>query len=473
MNKRIKIAYIPTRRSNFSVEEAIRYKKIIRRQIDQFDIEIADIEDINEEGLLLRQTDVPRVTEKMKQEKVDAVFFPHCNFGSEGVVGQVAAALKVPVLLYGPRDDAPDEEGMRSRDSQCGLFATGKVLRRHNVPFTYITNVTPNDPVFLNGFEKFIRVVCVVKTMKQIRVLQIGPRPGEFLSVMANESELMELFGIEVFPVALPELKQEMERCAEEEKEKVCQIEEYMLKKYKGPGVEREIPRKTLAKMKLAVRNLAEQYRCNCACIQCWPAMQEELEIFPCAVNSMLADEGFPVACETDILGAVSALMVQAATGNRKPHFLADLTVRHPTEENVELLWHCGAFPSAFAKDKDNCRITEAWDGKPQCGNCSWELENGDITICRFDGDHGRYSLFLGEGKGIDGPKSKGTYVWFQVDNWPKWEHKLVQGPYIHHVAGTYGKVADVLVEACRYLENLNPDPASPSLDELIERYRR
>ena len=138
MNKRIKIAYIPTRRSNFSVEEAIRYKKIIRRQIDQFDIEIADIEDINEEGLLLRQTDVPRVTEKMKQEKVDAVFFPHCNFGSEGVVGQVAAALKVPVLLYGPRDDAPDEEGMRSRDSQCGLFATGKVLRRHNVPFTYI-----------------------------------------------------------------------------------------------------------------------------------------------------------------------------------------------------------------------------------------------------------------------------------------------------------------------------------------------
>ena len=47
----------------------------------------------------------------MRREQVDALFFPHCNFGSEGVVGQVAAALNVPVLLYGPRDDAPALDG--------------------------------------------------------------------------------------------------------------------------------------------------------------------------------------------------------------------------------------------------------------------------------------------------------------------------------------------------------------------------
>ena len=472
MDQRIKIGYIPTRRSNFSVTEALRYKSYIRDIISRFPAKLIDIEDINSEGLLLEQEDIPRVIQKMRHENVDALFFPHCNFGCEGAVGQVAAALKVPVPIYGPRDDAPDRDGMRTRDSQCGLFATGKVLRRHNVRFTYITNVALDDPVFASGYEKFIRVVHVVKTMKNIRVLQVGPRPNEFLSVMANESELMELFGVEIFPVSLPELIREMERCRIQEKEKVQAVDKHIRQNYKGEGAEREKPRDTLACMKVAIWNLALKYRCNCACIQCWSAMQEELDIFPCAVNSMLADEGFPVACETDINGAISALLIQAATGNTLPHFLADVTIRHPEQENTELLWHCGAFPSKFAKDKTECRITQAWDGKPQCGNCSWELQNGDITVCRFDGDHGKYSLFLGEGRGIDGPFTKGTYVWFEVDNWTKWEHHLVQGPYIHHVAGTYGKVADVLYEACRYIDYLAPDPVSPTADELIDRYR-
>lgn len=472
MEQRIRIGYVPTRRNNFSVEAALYYKTVIREKLTAYPAEIIDIEDINSEGLLLEQEDVPKVVEKMRREQADALFFPHCNFGCEGAVGQVAAALGVPVLLYGPRDDAPDEEGMRSRDSQCGLFATGKVLRRHNVKFTYITNVTPDDPVFTSGFEKFIRVVQVVKTMKNIRVLQIGPRPNDFLSVMANESELMEKFGIQVFTVALPDLKKEMEYARLHKKETVERTADWIQATYKGAGAQREKPRNTLAEMKVAIESLAEKYRCNCGCIQCWDAMQDEFDIFPCAVNSMLADQGFPVACETDICGAVSALLVQAAGGNRLPHFLADVTVRHPEKDNVELLWHCGAFPSRLAKDKNECRITEAWDGKPQCGNCSWELQNGDITVCRFDGDHGKYSLFLGEGKGIDGPKSKGTYVWFEVDDWPKWEHTLVQGPYIHHVACTYGKVADVLMEACRYIDNLEPDPVSPEAEELERRYR-
>lgn len=320
----MKIGYIPTRRNNFSVEAALFYKKKIRQIIEVISPEIVDLEDINSEGLLWKQADVPKVIEKMRREQVDALFFPHCNFGSEGVVGQVAAALNVPVLLYGPRDDAPALDGMRDRDSQCGLFATGKVLRHHNVTFTYITNVAPDDMVFISGYEKFLRVVQVVKTVRNIRILQIGPRPTDFLSVMANEAELMELFGVEVYPLTLSELKSEMERCWTEERKNVEDVCTWIEKNYQGVGAKEEVPRRTFAKMKVAIQNLAKKFQCNCACIQCWSAMQDELDIFPCAVNSMLADEGFPVACETDICGAISALLIQAATGNKKVHFLIE-----------------------------------------------------------------------------------------------------------------------------------------------------
>ena len=61
--------------------------------------------------------------------------------------------------------------------------------------------------------------------------------------------------------------------------------------------------------------------------------------------------------------------------------------------------------------------------------------------------------------------------MWIEVENWPKWEHRLVEGPYIHHVSGIYGKHAEILVEACKYIPYLNADVATPSEEKLRERW--
>ena len=60
----------------------------------------------------------------------------------------------------------------------------------------------------------------------------------------------------------------------------------------------------------------------------------------PCAANSLMNEEGIPVVCETDIHGAVTALLAEAAAMNETPSFFADWTVRHPDNENGELLQH-------------------------------------------------------------------------------------------------------------------------------------
>lgn len=58
-----------------------------------------------------------------------------------------------------------------------------------------------------------------------------------------------------------------------------------------------------------------------------------------------LIDEGIPVSCETDINAAVTSVMMQAVTLGDSASFFADLTIRHPENDNRELLWHCGPFP--------------------------------------------------------------------------------------------------------------------------------
>ena len=92
---------------------------------------------------------------------------------------------------------------MRYTDSQCGLFATSKQLQRMGIPFSHIENCEKEDPVFARGVEKFLSVTCMVKGFKRLRIAQIGCRPKPFNSVICNEGELIEKFGVEIAPINL------------------------------------------------------------------------------------------------------------------------------------------------------------------------------------------------------------------------------------------------------------------------------
>lgn len=466
--KRIKLGYCPTRRDVFSRDEAIKFNEIIRSKINEFDIEIIDLDGINEEKLLYQDCDIPKITERFIVNKVDGIFFPHCNFGSENRVAQVAKALNVPVLMWGPRDDYPDSEGLRSRDSQCGMFATGKVLRRHNIPFTYLTNSWVDSTDFKIGMEKFLRVVNVIKSLKNLNILQISTRPEAFCSVICNENELIEKFNVHLYPITLNDVIMKMEELEKSDVSEIGETEK-LIKKIGTTGSDAQI--KKVALLKIAMKKLAEQYNCRAIAVQCWTSLQDMAGIMPCFANSLLTDEGIPTVCETDIHGAITAVIMQAVTLGESVPFFADVTVRHPENDNGELLWHCGNFPYSLSKNAENARVGKSRYHGDTYGICEWQLKDGDLTIARFDGDHGEYSLFIGEAKTISGPKNVGSYVWIEVDDWAKWEHKLVEGPYIHHVSGVYGKYAEILFEACKYINSLNPDALVP-VEEIERRWR-
>ena len=104
-----------------------------------------------------------------------------------------------------------------------------------------------------------------------------------------------------------------------------------------------------IASLKVAMKQYAVQTGCSAIAIQCWSSLQEAMGIMPCLANAILTDEQIPVTCETDIHGAITSVMVQAATMNQAPTFFADLTVRHPDNPNGELLFHCGNFPVSLS----------------------------------------------------------------------------------------------------------------------------
>lgn len=455
--KQVKLGIAATRRNMFSRKDAIQHKNIILQKVRNLGIDFVDIDWLNEDGLLYDAAFVDSVADRFIREKVDALFIPHCNFGCEEAVCKLAKRLNVPVLLWGPRDDSPLPDGTRLRDSQCGMFATSKVLQRMGVPFTYIENCWVEDELWQKELLKFMQVASVVKSFRNMKIGQIDTRPGDFWSVMCNEAELLEKFGIEIVPCSLVDITNKVTNMIKNEKISLKPLTDKIKSDYVCDFDEDSFYK--IAALKKIIENWAEKAGLNAIAIQCWNAMQDAIGIMPCAVNSMLADEGLPVVCETDVCGAITAALIQAAMNNEQPVFFADLTVRHPSNDNAELLWHCGPFPASLRKEGEDAKLGSHYTLASGCpGVCEWELKKDEISIARFDGINGEYSIFAAKGRGVDGPKNRGTYLWAEFDNWAELEKKLMYGPYIHHVAGVYGDVLSVLEEATRYIPGVKPD---------------
>ena len=360
---KIVLGFAPTRRSIFSAPDAVKYRGLTAERLRELGVEFVDIDDINEEGLLYSEEDRLKILEKFRAAGVDGLFLPHCNFGTEFLCARLARDLGVPVLLWGPLDERPEPDGTRLRDTQCGLFATGKVLRRFQVPFTYLTNCRLSDPVFERGLRDFIAVCNVVRTFRNARILQLGPRPYEFYTTMCNEGELLERFNIECVPVPLPELTVAARAAVAEKNGADSAVDRtlaYIRENMDVRVTDEQLD--TIAGLAVAMERLLEKYHCTAGAIQCWNALQGELGIMPCAANAILNEKGLPITCETDIHGAITALMVEAADMGRKRSFFADWTIRHPDEPNGELLQHCGPWPCSVACERPQVTYPLAFD---------------------------------------------------------------------------------------------------------------
>ena len=161
----VKLGFVPTRRSIFSAPDAVKYRGLTADRLKELGIDFVDITDVNDEAFFMTRLAALRLQRNSKKEKIDGLFLPHCNFGTEYGCARLAKALMFRSFCRGPLDERPEPDGTRLRDTQCGLFATGKVLRRFRVPFTYMTNCRLNDPVFERGIKDFLAVCNVVKNI--------------------------------------------------------------------------------------------------------------------------------------------------------------------------------------------------------------------------------------------------------------------------------------------------------------------
>lgn len=441
----------------FSHEDAVRQKKAVQKKLRQWGVVFTDLDGVLPDGLVRDQAHVDPAVAHFQAQGIDALFMPHCNFGTEGAVGLLGRRLGVPVLLWGPRDEAPQPDGTRLRDSLCGLFASSKVLHCLRVPFTYIENCRIDEPAFEHGVRAFLGAARTARVLRRgCRIGHVGQRIDFFWTTIINEAELLDRFNVEIQPIDL-----------------VTFIENARNRAAKGrSGYQREVRRLRrecviegfaddgpLVNI-LAVRDQmlahAENDGLDALAVQDFTSLVDAMGAYCFFANSLVANR-LPISLESDIHGAISTLLLHRATEQAAPVFLSDITVRHPADDNAVLLWHAGA-PTEFLAPGARIRLGAHWIlPSPLSGMPHFPLRGGDITVARFDGRTGDYRLAIGEGTSCDGPATLNNYVWMKVDDWPRWERQLIEGPFIHHCAMAYGRLGASLREACKYVPGLEP----------------
>lgn len=416
------LGFCPIGKFVFSHEDALRYKSILEDKFKQWEVNFVGIDGVIPDGLVRSQDDVDPVVRHFRAHGIDALFIPHCNFGTEGAAALIARDLGVPTLLWGPRDEAPLADGSRLRDSLCGLFATSKVLRKLGVTFTYIENCFPDDPQFKASLDSFLRAAYMVKKFRKMRIGQIGQRIDFFWTTIVNESELLERYQVEVLPIDMVEFLDGTKKLASANHAGYLAEIENARSRISFEGFKSVDTIVNIYAVRDMMLQVAERLKLDAIALQTFDSIGDFLGCNSDYACAMVEDAGVPVACETDIHGAVSSVLLKAASLDTEPIVFADLTIRHPENDNGILLWHCG-FPESLKAPLSQARVGPHWIlPSGHTGSCHWELKDGPITVLRFDGDRGEYSAICGEGHTIPGPHTLNTYVWMEVNDWPAWE---------------------------------------------------
>lgn len=388
-------------------------------------------------------------------EKIDGVIISLPNFGDEvGVVNTLnIAKLEAPILVHACDDDINKLDIDNRRDSFCGKISVCNNLYQYKIPFTNTSIHTyPVDSKHMRSDLDYFSKICrVVKGIRNARIAQIGTRPAAFQTVRYSE-KLLQDSGITVIPVDLSEIifaAKSINNDLEQLNEKVYEIKHYGC-------VDNKIPEENIiksAKLFLAVEKFINENDCVAGAMQCWTSIQQNYGCAACLPMSMLGNTGIPMACETDITGALSMYAISLASG--EPSGYLDWNNNFGEDRNKCINIHCSNFPAKFiAADFEisNLDILGKTIGFEKCfGACKANIAPGGMTFAKIttDDNFGVIKAYFGEGQFTDDyVGTVGGRVVCNVNNLQNLMNYICSNGFEHHVAMNRSKVAAVLNEA-------------------------
>ncbi|MFW9872898.1 MAG: L-fucose/L-arabinose isomerase family protein [Candidatus Thorarchaeota archaeon] len=431
------------RKDIIDVMDELEYKYFI---LDEVDAPLGAVETFS---------DAKKCAELFKKnsDKILGIIICLCNFGDEKAVANTIklANLNVPVLIHASSDELGKMDRANRRDAFCGKISVASVLHQYGIPFTLTESHTCpiKSEIFKEDLMRFEKICQIVKKLRNTRLGQIGTRPNAFETVRYSE-KILEFNGIGIEPIDLSEIFGLIEELKDNDPKVKSKVE--FIKNYTSTTLFSEVGVLKLAKLAVIIEKWVNENDLDGFAFQCWPSIQDNFGIVPCAVLSIFSEGLVPAACEVDISGLISMLILQIASN--RPSAILDWNNNYGENPNKMVLFHCSNLPKSFFQDTRmtiHPIISDLKGGDVSYGAIQGRIKSKECTLLRIETDDlfGEIKAILTEGVYTDDPLDTfGGYGVVEIPNLQKLLKTLCLGGFAHHVAATLNQVGDIVYEA-------------------------
>lgn len=466
---KVKLGLVAVSRDCFPVELSRNRRDRVVRECGKKKIALSTSDTVVE-----NEKDALKVLEELSEKSVNALVIYLGNFGPEGPTTWLAQKFDGPVMFVAAAEESGENLIQGRGDAFCGMLNVS-----YNIGLRQLKPHIPENPVGQAGdiaekIENFLPVAKILIGLKKLKIFTFGPRPHDFYACHAPIKPLYDL-GVEVMENSELDLLDIFQKAKDNpEIEKVAQ--EMAGDLGAGNSYPDLLPK--LAMYEVALKTFFADHLGSAQFAvfanKCWPAFESYFGFVPCFVNSRLAAQGIPVACEVDIYGALSEYVLTCAT--ELPATLLDINNTVPDDmyknagektknyksNDLFMGFHCGNTAGSCLLQGEMKyqlimnRLMEP-EGKPDItrGTLEGRIRPGGITIFRLQSTaDGRLRAYAAEGEILDiDPKSFGSIGVFAIHEMARfYRHTLIEKRFPHHTAVAFQRVGRTLYYAAKML---------------------
>ena len=356
---------------------------------------------------------------------------------------------RVPVVLWALRDPAPTGERLYI-NSLCGANLAAHALVRNGVEVRLLYG-NPDETATGDWLRRALtgelgpaagsfpargesadpsRVTAALSLLRGAVIGVVGATPTGFTTCEYEPDWLQSALGIAMRTMPLDAAFERISAVPAQVREA-----EVAAAAIRSPSL-RSLPEVQVDRfgaVATALREWTQEEGLAGLALRCWPEFPLQYGVCPCSALGRLASTGLATACEADVNGAATMLLMRALDPARGLTYLADV-VRVDETAGTATFWHCGLAPVELAADPESAtQDLHCNRGIGVAGN--FPLRPGRVTIARISRSRDGYRLLLGGGEALAAPnRFKGNSLDVHIDgDASTFVRALVERGFEHH----------------------------------------
>lgn len=395
---------------------------------------------------------------------IDLLLILQVTFTDAATTVELVRNSNVPVAIWGMPE--PRIGGRLRLNAYCGVNLAAHALGKADLPFNWLFADPASSGIHeqlrelqevrkSNGGE--VATVAArdnaladraVERLRQARISVVGEHPGGFDTCAYDASALAELTGIAVDTV---ELGAAFDKARAATDERAAAQRAKAAASLDGLDAVDQVQLDRSFRLLCALEDIVAENDASSIAVRCWPETFTEYGCAACGPMAMMNEAGVPSACEADVYGSVTTLLLQEIA--EEPVWMADL-VDVDTSDDTAVLWHCGLAPLSMCDPEAQAEATIHTNRKMPLLH-QFPLKPGRVTLARLSQARNETKLMIAAGEMLRAPMAfTGTSGVIRFDR-PAGDvsSTIIDEGLEHHFSLAYGDHVDTLAQVANRLD--------------------